>query len=179
MATEAIITVPSDQFPLGTVFQQFPDVEVKLERIIPAIDRVIPYFWVRGTVVDDIESKFSEHPGIKRIVLIDSVEDEYLLRVEWRLEYDDVITVLTEIGIPLIKATGTNQQWTFKIRGDDHKDIAAFQSRCRALDIPTTLTRLSRLTLLETGTEAQLTDTQEEALVLAYDRVLCILHAYC
>jgi len=170
MATEATITVPSDQFPLGTVFQQLPGVKIELERVVPAKDRVIPYFWVRGTVVDGIESKFSEHPGVKRIELIDSVQDEYLLRVEWGLEYDDVITVLAEIGIPLIKATGTNEQWTFEIRGNDHEDIAAFQSRCRALDIPTTLTKLSALTPLETDSEAKLTDTQQEALILAYDR---------
>jgi len=93
-----------------------------------------------------------------------------LLRVEWGLEYDDVITILAETGIPLIKATGTNQQWTFEIRGDDHDDIAAFQCRCRELDIQTTLRELSALTPLETNAEAKLTDTQQEALALAYDR---------
>ena len=44
MATEATFTVPSNQFPLGTVFKQLPDVTVTLERIIPAQDVVIPYF---------------------------------------------------------------------------------------------------------------------------------------
>jgi hypothetical protein len=36
MATEATFTVPSDQFPLGTVFDQLPGVTIELERIIPA-----------------------------------------------------------------------------------------------------------------------------------------------
>ena len=76
MATEAMFTVPSAQFPLGTVFDELPGVTVKLERIIPAQDVVIPYFWVRGTEVDDIESAFTEHPGVKAIRLVDSVEDE-------------------------------------------------------------------------------------------------------
>jgi hypothetical protein len=66
MATEATFTVPSDQFPLGTVFHQLPGVTIELERIIPAGDVVIPYFWVRGTEVDDIESEFTEHPGVRR-----------------------------------------------------------------------------------------------------------------
>lgn len=81
MATEATFTVPSDQFPLGTVFKRLPGVAVELERIIPARDVVIPYFWVRGTEVDDIESAFTKHPGVEEILLVDSVEDEYLLRV--------------------------------------------------------------------------------------------------
>lgn len=170
MATEATFTVPSDQFPLGTVFAQLPNVTVELERVIPAKDVVIPYFWVRGTEVDDIESAFREHPGVKDIQLVDSVEDEYLLRVEWALEYDDVLTILAETAVPLIEATGTNQQWTFEIRGDNRSDISAFQRRCRELDIPITLTKLYALTPVETATEAALTDTQQEALVLAYER---------
>ncbi|MFC6718378.1 helix-turn-helix domain-containing protein [Natrialbaceae archaeon GCM10025810] len=169
MATEATFIVPSEQFPLGTIFEQLPGVTVELERIIPARDVVIPYFWVRGIAVDDIEGAFTEHPGVERIEFVDSVQDEYLLRVEWAVGYDDVLTTLTETSIALIEAVGTNERWTFEIRGDDRSDIAAFQSRCRELDIPITLTELHALTPVET-TEAALTEKQQEALVLAYDR---------
>jgi len=62
---------------------------------------------------------------------IDSVEDEYLLCVEWQLDYDDVLTVLAETEVPIINATGTNQQWTFEVRAEDRTDIAAFQRRCQ------------------------------------------------
>ncbi|MXV62361.1 bacterio-opsin activator [Natronorubrum sp. JWXQ-INN-674] len=170
MATEATFTVPADQFPLGTVFAQLPDVTVELERLIPSRDVVIPYFWVRGTEVADIEVAFSDHPGVKQIQLVDSVEDEYLLRVEWSLEYDDVLSVLTETDVPLITASGSNQQWTFDVRGDTRNDVATFHSRCRELNIPVTLTELHALTPVKTETEAALTDTQQEALVLAYQR---------
>lgn len=169
MATEATFTVPSNQFPLGTVFEQLPGVTVELERIIPARDVVIPYFWVRGTDVDDLEGAFTDHPGVNEIQFVDSVEDEHLLRVEWAIDYDDVLTVLNETKIALIEATGTNQQWRFEIRGDDHQDIATFQSYCREVDIEITLTELHALTPVETGTEAALTDTQQETLVLAYN----------
>ncbi|XVH33881.1 helix-turn-helix domain-containing protein (plasmid) [Haloferacaceae archaeon DSL9] len=170
MVTEATFTVPADQFPLGTVFKQLPNVTVELERLVPAQDVVIPYFWVRGTEVADIESAFTDHPGVQGIRLVDSVEDEYLLRVEWTLEYEDVLTVLAETSIPLIEAIGTNKQWTFEVRGDERRDIGDFQRRCRELDIPITLTSLTALTPVETAIEVILTDTQLEALVLAYDR---------
>lgn len=107
---------------------------------------------------------------MENIWLIDSVADEYLLRVEWTLEYDGVLSALIEIGVPLIKAVGTNEQWTFDIRGDDRRDIAAFQERCRGLGISITLTKLHALTPIDSGAEASLTDTQQEALVLAYER---------
>ena len=170
MATEATFAVPSEQFPLGTIFNQLPGVKVELERIIPKQEVVIPFFWVRGTDVDDIENAFDPHPGVREIRLVDSVENEHLLRVEWRLDYDDVLTVLTETEIPIINATGTNQQWTFEVRGEDRPDIAAFQQRCQELDIAVTLTELHALTPVDTAAEAGLTDTQQEALVLAYER---------
>ncbi|MFW5903551.1 MAG: helix-turn-helix domain-containing protein [Halolamina sp.] len=170
MATEATFTVPSDAFPLGSVFETLPDVTVELERIIPGRDVVIPYFWVVGTTVNDIEGAFSDHPGVEEISLVDSVEDQYLVRVAWDTDYEGVLSTLTETGIPLMKAIGTNQQWTFDIRGDDQTDIASFQRRCRELDIPITLTKLHALTPIESDTEAALTEPQQEALVLAYDR---------
>ncbi|WP_336339412.1 helix-turn-helix domain-containing protein [Haloarcula brevis] len=170
MATEARFTVPSDQFPLGTVFDQLPNVRVELERLIPTEGVVIPYFWVRGTEVTDIESAFTEHLGVKSIRLVDSVDDEYLLRVEWPLDYEGVLTVLAETGVTLIEAIGTSQWWTFEVRCDDRRDLVEFQRRCRELDIPITMTALHALTPVETATEADLTDTQLEALVLAYQR---------
>lgn len=72
--------------------------------------------------------------------------------------------------VALIEAVGTNRQWTFEIRGDDRRDIAAFQQRCRALDIPITLTKLHALTPVESAPAAALTDTQEATLRLAYER---------
>jgi predicted DNA binding protein len=107
---------------------------------------------------------------VREIRLVDSVEDEHLLRVEWDLEYDDVLTILAETEVPITNAIGTNQQWTFEVRGDERSDIAAFQRRCQELDIPVTLTALHALTPVDTAAEAGLTDTQQEALVLAYER---------
>ncbi|MFC7142259.1 helix-turn-helix domain-containing protein [Halosimplex aquaticum] len=170
MATEATFTVPSDQFPLGTIFEQLPGVTVELDRIIPAQDVVIPYFWVRGTRIEDIENAFQDHPGVENIALVDSIEDQYLLRVEWSLAYDGILRALTETGVPLIEAVGTNTQWTFDVRGDDQQDIASFQQRCKELSIPITLSKLHALTPLESETESALTDAQQEALVLAYRR---------
>lgn len=170
MATEATVTVPSETFPLGTVFEALPGVKVDIERIVPGVDVVIPYFWVRGVATEDIEAAFSAHPGVKDIRLIDSVEDEHLLRVEWESEYVGILTTLTETDVPLVKAVGTNDQWTFDIRGDTQEDIAAFMRLCRERDIPVTLTALHALTPVETATEAALTDAQQEALELAYKR---------
>ena len=170
MATEATFTVPADEFPLGTVFTELPRATVRLERVVPGHEVVIPYFWVRGAHSDDIVAAFSDHPGVRNIRLVDSVKDEYLLRAEWVAEYEGVLSTLAETQVPLTEAVGTTEQWTFEIRGDNRSDIAEFQSRCRGHDIPITLTALHSLTPVETGSETAITDAQLEALLLAYER---------
>lgn len=170
MATQATFSMPADQFPLGTIFEEHPEVTVELERIIPARDIIIPYVWVRGAEVDDIEAAFSDHPGLERIDLVDSIGDEYLLRAKWVIGFDGVLPLLSRTGIALIKAVGTAKRWTFEIRGDTRSDISEFEARCREAEIPITIQKLHDLTPSETQVEEVLTEKQQEALVLAYER---------
>lgn len=170
MATEATFTVAPGEFPLGTIFERVPGVSIELERVVPGNGVVIPYFWVRGNEVDDIEAAFADHPGVQQLRLVDSVGDDYLLRVEWDPAYEGILSTLAETRVPLISAVGSNEGWTFDIRGDDRGDVAAFQQLCRERDITVTLTALHALTPVETATEAALTDPQQEVLVLAYER---------
>ncbi|WP_440009097.1 helix-turn-helix domain-containing protein [Halomicrococcus sp. SG-WS-1] len=170
MATEATFTVAADEFPLGTIFESVPGVTVKLERIVPGDGVVIPYFWARGVNIDDVEAAFSDHAGVNTIRLIDNVEDEYLLRVEWDPDYVGILSTLADAQVPLISAVGTNTEWMFELRGDNRRDLSDFQQLCRERDIPVTLTALHALTPIETTTESALTDPQHELLVLAYER---------
>lgn len=170
MATEATFTLAAEQFPLGTIFEQLPGASVKLERIVPGHGVVIPYFWVRGVDVDDVESKFTDHPGVLDIRFVDAVDDEYLLRVEWDPTYEGVISTLGDAGVPIVSVTGTSEKWTVEVRGDTRGDIADFQHLCRKRDIPVELTALHALTPLEGEAETVLTDPQREVLVLAYER---------
>lgn len=170
MATEATFTVPPGEFPLGTVFERLPGATVKLERVVPGQEVVIPYFWVRGVETNDIEEAFEAHPGVQTLRLVDSVEDEYLFRVEWAPMYEGILSALAEAEIPLIDAVGTAENWTFEVRGDTRSDLATFHQRCRERDIPIRLTEVHALLPVETAADAAITEAQEEALVLAYDR---------
>ena len=70
MATVMEFTSPADEFPLWSVFETLPGVTVELERLIPHESLIIPYFWVRGAEVEDIETAFKTHAGVTRIRLI-------------------------------------------------------------------------------------------------------------
>lgn len=168
MATVAEFTLASDEFPLGTIFAELPDVTVQLERVIPDANGIVPYFWVRGTETGAIVEQFSEYPGVRDIRVVDQVDGEYLMRCEWVPEHDSVLDALIAPEIVLLTAIGTVEEWTFELRGESREAIAEFREYCHDHGIPITLTELHALRPLDA--KQDLTDGQREALTLAYDR---------
>jgi len=169
MATIMEFTSPAAEFPLGTVFSTLPSVTIELERLIPHDTLIVPYFWVRGADATDIESAFDAHAGVEGITLIDSVEDEYLMRAEWKREYVGVLNALAEVQIVVLEGLGTKDGWHFEVRSEDREGISEFRTYCHNHDIPIDITAVhALLPVQDSGYE--LTDTQREALVLAYER---------
>lgn len=169
MATVMEFRSPADEFPLGTVFENLPEVTVELERLIPHETRIIPYFWVRGAKASDIESSFEAHAGIEDIELIDEVDDEYLMRAEWEGQYFGILNALAESDIVVLSGIGTKEGWHFEVRGEDRETISEFRELCQKQDIPIEITAVHALLPIQ-GDSYELTETQREALVLAYER---------
>lgn len=169
MATVMEFTSPAAEFPLGTVFENLPGVTVELERLIPHQTLIIPYFWVRGAEAEDIEAAFETHAGVTDIRLIDSVEDQYLMRAEWEREYVGVLTALAETNIVVLEGIGTKDGWTFEVRGESRESISEFRIFCQEKDIPIDIRSVHALLPIQ-GEGYELTDTQREALVVAYER---------
>lgn len=167
MATVAEFTVDPDVFPLGTVFQDLPGVQVELDRVVPTEESVIPYFWVEGADVDDIVAHFSEHPGVRDIEAVDRFDARHLVRCRWVAEYAGILAGLTEASVALLAGVGTADEWRFEVRSDTREAMSEFQQYCADEDIPIRVTTLQ--TLAPVDTDRQMTDAQREALLLAYE----------
>lgn len=169
MATVMEFTSPADEFPLGTVFTNLPEVTVELERLIPHETLVIPYFWVRGAEAEDIEASFEAHKGVTNIKLIDSVEDEYLMRAEWEQEYVGVLTALTETNLAVLSGVGTKSGWRFEVRGEHREEVSEFRTYCQDHEILINITVVRALLPVQ-NEGYDLTSSQREALVAAFER---------
>lgn len=168
MATVMSFTSPADEFPLGTVFSNLPDVTVELERIIPDETRIVPYFWVRGADAVDMEAAFDAHEGTVSVTFIDSVEDEFLMRAEWDNEYYGVLSALAEANVTVLSGVGTKEGWRFEVRSESREGISAFRDSCQDHDLPIEITAVHALLPVH-GAGFDLTDPQREALVAAYE----------
>lgn len=169
MATVMEFTVPAAEFPLGSVFERLPGVTVELERIVPQASRLIPYVWVRGVESEDVESLFDSHPGVSDIRLVDSVEDEHLLRTEWEQGYVGILSTLAEADVVVLSGRGTSAEWRFEVRGESRAAIAEFRGYCQQHDIPISITAVRAMLPIQ-GAGYELTEAQREALVLAHER---------
>ncbi|MFC6756069.1 hypothetical protein ACFQER_04340 [Halomicroarcula sp. GCM10025894] len=62
MATLADFALPPDAFPLGVVFDEFPEAAVELERIVPTKDMLQQYFWVENVPSEAVTEFFVRTP---------------------------------------------------------------------------------------------------------------------
>lgn len=168
MATVMEFTSPANEFPLGTIFENLPGVTVELERLIPHDTLIIPYFWVRGVEAEDIEAAFEAHAGVVDVDLVDSVDSEFLMRAEWEGEYFGILSALAEANVAVLSGVGTKDGWHFEVRGEGREAISEFRTICQNHDIQIDITTVHALLPIQ-GEGYELTDTQREAMVLAYE----------
>lgn len=69
----------------------------------------------------------------------------------------------------MLSGIGTKTEWRFEVRGENQAAIAEFREFCQERDIPITITAVHAMLPIK-GEGYQLTDTQREALVLAYEQ---------
>lgn len=168
MAIEATFVVMENEFPLAEVFSKFPSSRIELDRVVPTNDVIIPYFWLDNLDGDDIEMSGIEHPGITDLSIIDDVDGEVLVRIEWDFEYESILTGILDTDVELVSAIGQESKWTFELRADDQQALSEFQSYCTERGIPVELVQLHALSPMHSGNEYDLTEAQREALTLAY-----------
>lgn len=170
MTTIAEFTLSAADFPLGRVFEERPEVTLELDRVVPTKDTVMPYFWVQSPEgnLEKVLQIFEELPELRSIILMEDLGERGLFRAEWKPDFLGIMRAISESGVTVISATGSQDGWLFELRAENGGALAAFQSYCDEHAINVSLVRLSHLSELQEGAEYGLTPQQREALLLAY-----------
>lgn len=98
MATIVEVTVPAEGFPLGTVFRTHSDVTIELERFVPTSSVNIPYCWIHGGSIEEVTTTLQGHPSITAVTVVDTVESQFLLRMEWA-DSDGLVKMLSTMDL--------------------------------------------------------------------------------
>lgn len=168
MAIEASFTIRQEDFPLSAAFEQLTGVTIELDRVVPTGEAVVPYFWISADDTDKLTTDLSADLGINQVNVIDQVEKQMLVRIDWNLGHESVLTAIVNTDITLVSGIGTDEQWTFEVRASEQAELSEFQTYCRSNDIPIELTELHAISSLRSDREYDLTDGQRNVLILAY-----------
>ncbi|MFC4440448.1 MULTISPECIES: helix-turn-helix domain-containing protein [Natrialbaceae] len=160
------ISIPAHAFPLGRVLEEYPNVEIELERIVPLREAIIPLFWVDAESADHIEETLEDDPLTMSVAQLTQTDSRILYEIQWSTDIDGLVQSLIETNARILEAEGTADVWDFRLQFRSREDLSAFRDACEAHDIPLTLRRLYNPALPEDG--GQLSADQYETLISAY-----------
>ncbi|MDX1744949.1 MAG: helix-turn-helix domain-containing protein [Halobacteriales archaeon] len=169
MTTVAEFSTGPDEFPLGRLFEEFPDARIELERIVPTNDQIVPYFWLIDGLGAGLQRGIERISGLG-VELIESVDGEVLMHAEWDpASREGILNGLIESNVDLIAATGSASGWEFEVRAKDRESIAGFVDYLADEGIPLQLRSFRQLANRKDRSDG-LTQPQREGLALAYRR---------
>mgnify|MGYP000344970554 CR=1 FL=1 len=161
------VRVPADQFPLGRILHDYPDVEIELERIVPTREAVIPLFWVESESEQDVKSTLRDDPLVEEIVELTRTPDRILYSVNWSPEINALVRAIVELGVEVLTAEGTANFWEFRLQFKDREQLGQFRRACQDKDIQVELLRVYNPMM--PPEEGPLTPEQADALSTAYE----------
>ena len=161
------IRVPAGDFPLGRILQEYPDIEIELERIVPTREQIIPLFWIESGSERAVEETLESDPLVEEIVQLTRTPDRILYSVNWSPDINALVRAIVDLGVDVLTAEGTSNFWEFRLQFEDREKLGRFRRTCQEKDIHLDLLRVYNPQMPpESG---PLTPEQRDALNAAYE----------
>ncbi len=161
------LSISDDEFLLGQMLADTPDVRIELERIIPTGEAVIPFLWVRGTDLSAFEEAVAANREVAALDRLDRLDGWALYRIEWDNPTHSLLKGIDATGGAILEAE-RDDDWTFRLRFPNRHSLSQFYGYCRERDISIRIKRSFTLAEKgEVGRQFGLTQEQREALLLA------------
>lgn len=167
MAVLIDLEIDADDFDLGRVTAGDEDIHIKLDRVVPTGNEVMPFFWAEGDDFEAFERRVRNERIVDELEALERVEDQILYKVTWGTDVHNFTRILTESGATILEAHG-NTPWVFKLRFATHSGLRDFHNLCREQDIGFRVNSIStELRPADDGVMYRLTARQHETIVTA------------
>ena len=159
-------SVSPEDFELGKLLCLDPDIQVRVEQLVPVADKVMPFSWVSG----DTEA-FEENikDKIDYEVIVTDSEDRKLYRLEWDEDEDPLVQAIVEFGGAVLEAEGTHEMWEFRVRFREREDLSEFHEYCVENGVGIKIQRIYNPIEVSGETRKGMTATQAKTLVDALE----------
>ncbi|WP_227380431.1 helix-turn-helix domain-containing protein [Haladaptatus halobius] len=172
MAVIVELSLPSENFPLGTLLTAGTGLHIEFERIVPVGEDVVPIFWVWNSGLEAFEQRVRDDTNVQQLVAIDQVEDRRLYLLNWDIPDGTFFEGLTTAEGIIRNAHGYgDEDWEFELLFPSHDHLTQFHNVSRNNGIEYTLGKMQSLSDAGATQLANVvTEKQREALVLAFQR---------
>lgn len=164
------IAVPADQFALGQLFDEYPDIAIDLERIVPLREGIIPLFWVEGGEPEAIEATLRADSMTENVTLLTKLDGRYLFEMVWNTNIDALVRPLIESGAEVLRADGGVDRWEFRLQFVNRAKLTDFRERCQANEVDMQLLALYNPAVPLHDDEEPLSDEQFDILATAFEK---------
>lgn len=164
------VAVPGEAFGLATALEEFPDVVVEFERIVPAGERPLLYLWVSGEDTPAFREAVRSDPQVGQFERLSAFDEGALYALRWAEAVDDLLQWATASpdDVTLLHAAGHEGEWTLKLRFPSRDRLGEFRAFCDSHGIPLRVVRLYDLDEPKLG-QYDLTRKQRDALLRALE----------
>lgn len=171
MSVIATVEFPAEEFMLGEALVANPGIQVSLERVVPLESTFIPYFWAEDDSVEEIERALRTDADIESFEVVERVDNEALVRVEWTEDLDGFLDAMDATGGTILQGVGSADRWRVQLRFDDHESLTDFYRQCRDRGLTIDLQSVHNPGIpAQQGLGLGITETQRETLLAALER---------
>lgn len=160
-------TVPAEAFALAGALSAVPGMTVEADRLAShsRMD-VLPFVWARGDERTAILEGFQSDRSVDSVTVVDEMDEELLLRVDWIEEVCRLIDDAVDHHAAILRAEATAGTWSLRVRFAREEMLSEFRSRFgddgRGVEVQS-IARPTR----PRQSEFRLTADQREALAVA------------
>lgn len=128
MGTIAEFNIPADDFALGPTFQELPNLEVEIERLVAHDhDRVMPFAWLTTADPDDLDrldDVLSTDSTVDSYEPISKIDGDRLYRMEWIDATEMIVHILLEEEGTILHAMGQSDGWHVRVLFPDRDSLS-------------------------------------------------------
>lgn len=171
MGTIAEISLSPDEFALWDTFENVPDIEFEVARVVAHDpDRAMPFLWVAGEDLAALDDALEADPSVENVQLIADLGSERLYQMDWIDQIDFIVHVLVEEDATVLSAQGSKRSWHLRVLFPEREALSKTFEFSRDEGLSAEIQQIYELEDADRGGQYGLTEGQYETLVSAYDQ---------
>lgn len=133
MSLYATVLAPLGTYPIGDYLEDYPDVAVELDRVVP-MGGSTHFVWLAGDKQESLVAEI-EAGTFDAVAVVEELPDRTLLRIEWECRAPSIFELIETSPAALVRLRGTAKRWAFQLRFPDQESLDSFIRACSDMEI--------------------------------------------